>query len=232
MKKLRTHDELYLKSNRYKKPKESFKLLGKILSKRLNKKNYYNLLDIGCANGELLYFLNEKFNNLNLTGVDIRGDLIGLAKKKLPSSINLIKKDFNKKQKLTKKYDIIIISGVISIFDRLDIIIQNIKKSCKKNYLIFFCGPFNEYNFDTLIAYKDLNSKIKTFQSGWNVWSIKTLQSFFKQKIKRHPFNFKLNLKKNKKDLMRSWTIKVDKKRYFTNALPILQNHMWLEIKK
>ena len=23
-----------------------------------------------------------------------------------------------------------------------------------------------------------------------------------------------------------------DKKRYFTNALPILQNHMWLEIKK
>ncbi len=83
-----------------------------------------------------------------------------------------------------------------------------------------------------MIAYKDLNSKIKTYQSGWNVWSIKTLQSFFKQKIKRHPFNFKLNLKKNKKDLMRSWTIKVGKKRYFTNALSILQNHMWLEIKK
>ena len=41
----------------------------------------------------------------------------------------------------------------------------------------------------------------------------------------------KFDVKQNKKDLIRSWTIKINKKRYFTNALLSIQNQMWLEIK-
>ena len=37
IKKKRLHDNIYLKSNRYKKPKESFKLLYKILKKKISK---------------------------------------------------------------------------------------------------------------------------------------------------------------------------------------------------
>mgnify|MGYP005989312205 FL=1 len=232
MKKIRAHDSLYIKFNRYKKPKEANKLLVKILKKRLSIDKEYKLIDIGCANGELLYFLNEKFSNLKFCGSDVRGDLLNLAKKKLPSNINLKKVDYNKKLNSKQKFDVIVCSGVISIFDNLDIFFKNIKQNMKKNSLLFIFSSFNEYDFDILISYKDLNSKLNNYQSGWNIWSIKKIKSYFKEKkIIKHPFNIKLNIKKNKKDLIRSWTINVNQKKYFTNALMTIQNQMWLEIK-
>ena len=81
-KKIRIHDKFYLNSNRYNKPKEYFKLLHKILKKKVKKSKKYELLDVGCANGELLFYLDKQFSNVNFTGVDIRKDLIDLAKKK------------------------------------------------------------------------------------------------------------------------------------------------------
>ena len=60
---MRLHDKLYLKSNLYKKPKENFKFLQKILKKDYQKKKY-KVIDIGCANGELLYFLKNKTKTL------------------------------------------------------------------------------------------------------------------------------------------------------------------------
>ena len=42
LKKTRSHDKLYLKSNRYKKPKEAFKLLYKILKKDYPKRSITN----------------------------------------------------------------------------------------------------------------------------------------------------------------------------------------------
>jgi cyclopropane fatty-acyl-phospholipid synthase-like methyltransferase len=231
MNKIRTHDKLYLKSNRFNKPKEYFKLLEKILKKKLAKNREYNLLDIGCANGELIHFLNNKFNNLKFSGMDIRKDLTDLAKKKLPSDIIFKNADITKKQKLKNNYDIIICAGVMGGFDNLDIFFKNIKKAAKENALIFLFCPFNEYDFDILVGYKDLNSKIINYQAGWNLWSIKTIQSFFKKKIIKYPFNISFDVKKNKNDLMRTWTVKVNKKRHFINSTSMLQNQMWLEIK-
>ncbi|MDC0859040.1 hypothetical protein OAP71_03400, partial [Pelagibacteraceae bacterium] len=60
---IRYHDKLYLKTNRYDKPKIASQLLDDILKKRLSKNKTYKLLDVGCANGELLYFLNKKYKN-------------------------------------------------------------------------------------------------------------------------------------------------------------------------
>ena len=163
LKKTRSHDKLYLKSNRYKKPKEAFKLLYKILKKRLSKKKYYKLLDIGCANGELLFYLHQKFNNIEFCGVDVRGDLIKLAKKKCSSDIYFKKLDYNEEQNLNKKFDIIICSGVIGIFDNLDNFFKNIKKNMKKNLILFLFSNFNDYDFDFISGYKDLNSKTLIF---------------------------------------------------------------------
>ena len=230
--KTRLHDKLYLKSNRYKKPKEAFKLLYKILKKRLFKKKNYKLLDIGCANGELLFFLHQKFNNIEFHGADVRGDLIKLAKKKCSSDIYFKKLEYNQKKNFNRKFDIIICSGVISIFDNLDNFFNNIKKNMKKNSILFLFSNFNDYDFDFISAYRDLNSKNINYESGWNIWSIKTIKKYFKkQKIIKHPFNINFDVKQNKKDLLRSWTIKINNKRYFTNALCLIMKQMWLEIK-
>ena len=137
-----------------------------------------------------------------------------------------------KKKHLNKKFDVIICSGVIGIFDNLNFFFKNIKKNLKKNSILFLFSVFNEYDFDIIQSYKDLNSKITNYQSGWNIWSIKTIKKYMKgKKIIKHPSEIKFNVKQNKKDLMRSWTTKINKRRYFTNALLSIQNQMWLEIK-
>ena len=51
----RLHDTFYLKENRYKNTKESFKYLIRILKKSTSKNSQKKLADIGCANGELIY---------------------------------------------------------------------------------------------------------------------------------------------------------------------------------
>ena len=231
IKKKRLHDEIYLKSNRYKKPKESFKLLYKILKKKLSNNKNYRLLDVGCANGELLFFLHQKFSNIEFCGIDVRNDLIKLAKKKCSSDIYFKRLDYTQNQNFNKKFDIIISSGVIGIFDNLDIFFKNIKKNMRKKTTLFLFSNFNNYDFDIFSAYKDLNSKNNNYQSGWNIWSIKTIQKYFKKKkIIKHLFNIKFDVRQNKKDLVRTWTIKINKKRYFTNALGLVFNQMWLEI--
>ena len=228
---MRLHDKIYLKSNLYKKPKENHKFLQKILKKRLSRKKTYDVIDIGCANGELLSYLRKKNKNLNLTGVDIRQDLINKAKKNLPKDITLRKMNFNSKLNSFKKFDIIICSGVISIFDDLKIFFDNIKKIKKQSTKFYFFGGYNDYDYDVSIKYVDLNMKKKIYQTGWNIWSVKTMRKFFgKKKYKKHYFNIGFDLKKNQKDLIRSWTIKIGKKRYSTNGLMIIQNQMWLEV--
>ena len=102
----------------------------------------------------------------------------------------------------------------------------------KKKSIFFLFSNFNSYDFDIFSAYKDLNSKSNNYQSGWNIWSIKTIKKYFKkQKIIKHLFNIKFDVKQNKKDLVRTWTVKINKKRYFTNAFGLIFNQMWLEIK-
>jgi len=53
---------------------------------------------------------------------------------------------------------------------------------------------------------------------------------FGRKKFKKHYFNISFDLKKDRKDLIRSWTIKIGKKRYSTNGLMFIQNQMWLEV--
>lgn len=228
---MRLHDKIYLKSNLYKKPKESVKFLQKILNKRLSSKKNYKVIDIGCANGELLYFLKKYNKNFNLTGVDIKQNLLNKAKNNLPQDITLKKMDFNTKIKSFEKFDIIICSGVIGIFDDLKVFFSNINKIKKKNSKFYFFGAYNDYPYDIKTKYVDLNMKKKVLQSGWNIWSIKTLKKHFgRKKFKKHYFNMSFDFKKNQNDLIRSWTIKIGNKRYFTNGLMLLLNQKWLEV--
>ena len=228
---MRLHDKIYLKSNLYKKPKESVKFLQKILNKRLSSKKNYKVIDIGCANGELLYFLKKYNKNFNLTGLDIRQDLLNKAKNNLPQDIILKKVDFNSKIKFFEKFDIIICSGVIGIFDDLKVFFNNINKIKKKNTKFYFFGAYNDYPYDIKTKYVDINMKKKILQSGWNLWSIKTLKKYFgRKKFKTHYFNMSFDFKKNKNDLIRSWTIKIGNKRHSTNGLMLLLNQKWLEV--
>lgn len=229
-KKVRTHDKLYLKENRYENTKESFKYLVKLIQKNIKKKKIYSLLDVGCANGELLYLLNKRFKNFEFTGVDIRKDLLLKAKKKLGKNIEFINKDIFKNC-LNRKFDFVICSGVIGINDSPKKFLMNLSKMKKKGGYIYLFHHFNEFNFNVYIKYESIN-KLNYLESGWNIFSLDYIKNIYKShKVNFYKFFINKKINPNKKDSIRSWTIRLNNKNYFTNGLNILLNQYWIKIR-
>ena len=77
----RLHDDFYKNEKRLSNPKQSFIELFKILKVKPND----SILDVGSANGELLYNLKKNYRNNKLSGFEI-----------LPSLIKVLKKTFQK----------------------------------------------------------------------------------------------------------------------------------------
>ena len=72
------------------------------------------------------------------------------------------------------------------------------------------------------------------WEQGWNVFSIKTLETKLKKlglKYKVYKFNLKLKIKKNKHDLFRSWSYHYSpKKNIIINGSGIIHHFMLVEI--
>lgn len=229
MKIKRLHDSFYKDEKRFLNPKQSFIELFKIL----NVKDKESILDVGCANGELLYNLNKQYTRNKLSGFELLPSLISVAKKNLPKDINIYKVDITKKIKVTKKFDVIIVSGVISIFDDYKKPLHNLIKLLNKNGRLFIFNHFNKYDIDVFIKYRTISKNNKILQSGWNIHSIQGLKKFFERygkKTKVFKFKPKKSFKGKINDPLRSWTFKSKKnENLITNGLSILQDQYWLK---
>ena len=95
---------------------------------------------------------------------------------------------------------------------------------------------FNPHPVDVLIKYKlSKNYQSKVFETGWNIFSQKSVSEYLKKNKKIKSFQFKkfempFDLKPQS-DPIRSWTIKSNGKRLMTNGLSILQPQILLKIK-
>lgn len=209
----RIHDNIYLKG----KPviKQSFKFLLKEIL--INQKKFKNLIDIGCSNGAFLSYAQTKLKNKNLYGADIRMDLIQAAKKNCPTA-NFYKLDISKKNKVhNEKFDVCILDGVHTIFDYVEEWLENFLSFCSKNGSVYIFGSFNPEPYDVIVRVK--NSKSNILETGFNRLSLETLKKAmlkknFSFKIKK--FDININLKKDKKDPRRTYTVNLKNKKKIT----------------
>ena len=193
----RLHDKIYYDEKSIKLTKESFKYLLKIINKKDLKKKI-KILDVGCGNGNLVYFLNKIFPNAEVTAVDVDKKLLSIVKKNTSKLNKVFYYDINKgNQKILDKFDIIFSAGVLAIFDDTNNFFVNLKKNLNKNGKIFLFGNFTKYPINIYIKYEELNLKRNILQSGFNVFSIKHIKdNFLKKKISVYPFFIKKNIKK------------------------------------
>ena len=218
---VRLHDKIYLKENRYKKPKEIFIRILKLVKKSgVDKKKDLKIGDFGCSNGEFCYFLKKNFYYSNITGYDVVKDLITKAKKKV-KDVKFIQGSVLNSNLVTKnQHDLSFCIGVISIFDSFEQTLNNLIKWTKPNGKIYIFSFFNNYPLDVNIKFSKsenwMKNKPKFWESGYNVFSKKTLSKFLKNEksiknFKFYDFSMKKNLKINHKDYLRSWTFNDNK---------------------
>lgn len=191
----------YLKPRR----KESFDRIIEIIKNNPPK----TLLDIGCGSGDFLFQLRQTLPNIQTVGIDKSSALIKLAKKRLEKQPNpqfhrldiLSPKDRPLFSNLLKtQAEFITILGTLHTFhDFAQILRPLISNPTTKR--IFIHSPFNPDPINVRVFHQDLSSPDKTYQSGYNIFSITAVSRFLKRlRVK----NFKFILFVMKKTLIKN----------------------------
>lgn len=226
-------EAIYLSEDRFNEPKEIFKKICSIIDKH-NYSESMSVCDIGCATGEFLYHLKKIFPKSSVTGFDKSNSMIQLAKKMIPDG-TFYEGDANSEQFLPKNsFDVITMTGVLSIFDDPTPSIKNSILSLKKDGSVLISGSFNPNPIDVILKYRDATSTDTSLKSGWNVHSCHSIERIIQKispnaKFSWHDFEMPFEIKQTS-DFMRTWTVKIDGKTSLVNGASQIVNMKILEI--
>jgi len=228
---VRTHDKLYLSENRKRTPKEYFKFVLKEVNTDLIKNG--STLDVGCATGDFLWFLGETFPGAQLVGADIDQELIERAKAEVPSARFICRNIA--KDNIEERFDIIFMLGVHSIFDDIKDWLDPMVKllSAKKESTVCVFGMFNPEDIDVLVRSR-ASSTDGPWETGWNIFSKKSVLDYCTEKkwaCTFSDFNISIDIEKNLKDPLRSYTIPMQgDERLIVNGLQIVHRFSLMKL--
>jgi len=225
----------YIQKKWSKDPKESFKKLASLIESS-DFKEESSVLDIGCATGELINFLKERFKNFRFTGLDVEYELIKEAKRLLPD-VKFVKSSvLNLKEHINESFDIVLALGVLGIIDidESSAFFDNLFHCTKKKGKIYIFSHFNTYDVDVITRHRKYSDgKVGDWEKGWNIYSIETISNLLNnrcQAFKFHEFRLPF-LMAPIDDPVRTWTVKTENNPYqLTNGLKLMVDLSFLEI--
>lgn len=218
-------------------PKESFKWLAEIITRQQGAPTGA-MLDVGCATGELLSYMNSRFSALQYTGVDIFPELIAEGARLLPQATFVQGSALELPATLHGKFDIVTAMGCMSIFDdtQLPAFWDNLLQCTRPGALIVVLAPLNEYGCDTLVRHrKRTDGRLGSWETGWNVFSFETVQEVLATRgVQASLERFAPNLTLNRRsDPVRTWTLPTSEHpRQLTNGLKLLVDHYFICVKR
>ena len=143
------------------------------LNEYLSQKKFSSVLEIGCSIGLLPKFMNNVFNNVEYTGLDLSEKSLALAKKNFING-NFLEGDFLQLS-LEKDYELILSLDVIDhVYDPDAFLKKIIQKTKKFGFVRAYRGYFDEID-DHIMEYRT-NEGIYL-----NNLSIKKIHALFKQ---------------------------------------------------
>ena len=226
-----------INSHRIKNTKFIFKVTTKLILNLKKKNEITKVCDLGCANGELIYFLKNFLKKTKFYGYDMHYKFIHQAKKLFLNDDNifLFQKNFFH---LKSKFDVVTCLGTATTFSDIKELLSKIINLLSKNGIAVIDGIFNNYDCDVIIKFKDNSKKELNFwNQSINIHSRKTISSFL-QKYKKVNFYFKeyyieTQIKKDKNKPHSHWWTELDRNSnfYLTNGLMLKKNPSFLIIK-
>jgi SAM-dependent methyltransferase len=154
----RRPEDVYLKEDRYEEPKEIFKFLGRIIAD-LELPADAKVLDVGCATGELIYYLKRLNPGFRALGIDPSGEMIAQAGQRVSGAEfavgSLLDDDFFAE----RRFDLVVCSGVIPYFRDLKPPLYNLLAAAKRGGNVVVLNSVNEDPIDTHLLYRSADAE-------------------------------------------------------------------------
>jgi len=140
--------------------------------------NELRVLDIGCATGSFIRHMLAHYPGASYDGFDISPELIERANAKNGGqSCRFFVCDalaFAPKC----KYDVIIASGVMSIYDDFRVPLEKWVQWLKDDGVLYIFGRFNSKDIDTVIHFRNNFTNSSEWEGGLTSYSLKTVGDF------------------------------------------------------
>ena len=214
-------------------PKETFKALLSILERK-RALSALNILDVGCATGELIGYLAAHTSGSRFSGVDVAEELLREARRLAPFADFRTASALDLPADFAAKFDIVCAMGCMSIFDETEIggFWDNLLRVVRPGGLIVVLSPLNEHGIDAVIRHrKRVADRPGEWETGWNIFSIATVQELVSARggrLELEPFQIPFDLP-TRPDPIRTWTMSTQAKpRQLTNGLKLLIDHYFM----
>lgn len=207
---LRVDEEIYLREDRAANTKEVFVAIADQIE-TLKGPSVETILDVGCATGEMLYYLETRFPKAQLNGVDVSEPLISEARRIIPKATFEYGSVLEPETLPSQNQDVVILTGVLGLFDDPKEAIGNLISCACEGGVVLITSPFNPNPVDVIVRHRVGGDDSSTrWERGWNIFSkssIDSMLSGFDQNLNWSWTEFKLPFELEKKvDPMRAWT--------------------------
>ena len=135
-------EKIYLNEDRISNPPEVFKLICDLMAKSAVS-DTASILDVGCAAGEQIYYLQKQFPNATFHGLDISVPLIDQACERNPKSQFFVGSALDASSFKQAQFDLVYSSGTLSIFDDPVPFLENLLFWTKNEGVILIFSLFN-----------------------------------------------------------------------------------------
>ena len=201
----------------------------------LNIKKIKNILDLGCGPGQTLYALRDSNFSGSYVGIDNDSKMINKANQFF--SANKFKNFKFKKCnienfKIEKKFDLILVWGVIGFFENYRTFLDKTKKLLNKKGAISLFSSFTDNEFNVYVQYKYKNGRK---QDGLNMFSSIEMINYLKKqnfKVTKKKFIPKDDLKKTRNPLKSYILFDQNKNKVLANGLNIIRNFYFINATK
>ena len=206
-------------------------------------KNPRKWLDIGCANGEFIYYLADLWRETKFTGIDIVNEYIKVARKLNKRYDNAkfhCKNVFDVSNDIHKS-EVVTCLGTFHIFPQPEDLLNTLLDLVDKGGLLVINGRFNPYDVSAIIKFKDDSNKItkNVWRCDFNLHSESWIKEMLSKRSDIDNFDFfypvmdtKIPKKKNAPHI-NMWTVPRKNGGYdIENGLRVFCNPAFLVIKK
>ncbi len=227
----------YLDDARFDEPKELFKHAANTLERLTDPDRSYRLGDIGCANGELLYYLRSRFPRWELHGVDPEPEFVRVAMEH-PALAGIgfeLKNLFD----VEERFDLVTFLGTMSTFAEVDEPLTKLLDICEEGGVILVDGYFNRWDVEVRSIYCDNSTEAARglWRRDWNQHTRSGIRAFLEGKCRSVEFEdvvMGVELPRDEsKPHINAWTFRdAEGRNLITNGTNMVLNDVMMVIRK